>query len=205
MKQRYSLLIFAFLGLAAATLTAHQTGNTPQSTPPAKAKQKANKPLAGFNVIVVEPFTVEKGEPTKDFPPGEEVNLQLGAVARLVESGMFEKVIDGTQKPSETPQPSETPEKESPRKLILSGTIISFTKGDSAARFMTWPLPVGVSKVKARFVFRDAKNNQEVYQFEKEAKFQATMSGGIATKEEQMSHVKGGLLDALMKQIKSNR
>ena len=133
------------------------------------------------------------------------MNLQLGAVARLGESGMFEKVIDGSQKPTEAPPDPGAPAKESPRRLVLSGTIISFSKGDSAARFMTWPLPVGVSKIKARFVFRDSADNEEVFEFEKEAKFQATISGGIATKEGQMSHVKGGLLDALIKQIKSNR
>jgi hypothetical protein len=31
------------------------------------------------------------------------------------------------------------------------------------------------------------------------------VSGGIATKEEQMSHIKGGLVDALIKEIKRNR
>jgi hypothetical protein len=54
-------------------------------------------------------------------------------------------------------------------------------------------------------VFRDATTNQEVFSFEKETKFQATMSGGIATKEEQMSHIKGGLADTLVKEIKRNR
>jgi hypothetical protein len=62
-----------------------------------------------------------------------------------------------------------------------------------------------VSKVKANFMFRDAASNQDVFHFEKEAKFQATMSGGIATKEEQMSHIKGGLVDALLNEIKHNR
>ena len=89
--------------------------------------------------------------------------------------------------------------------MILSSTIIGSDKGSSGARFMTWPLPVGVSKARARFVFRDATNNQEVFRFEKEAKFQATMSAGIATKEGQMSHIKGGLADALVKEIKRNR
>jgi hypothetical protein len=54
-------------------------------------------------------------------------------------------------------------------------------------------------------VFRDAASNQDVFRFEKEAKFQATASGGLATKEEQMSHIKGGLVDALLKEIQRNR
>jgi hypothetical protein len=166
--------------------------------------QKAGKPLAGYSEILVEPFTVENSQLTKDFPAGEEENLQLSAVARLRASGIFETVIDGSQKSPEPPRSSEPSAKEEPRKLILSVTVIGFEKGNSGARFMTWPLPVGVSKAKATFVFRDATSNQDVFRFEKEAKFQATMSGGIATKEEQMSHVKGGLVDALIKEIQHN-
>jgi len=168
-------------------------------------QQKAGKPLAWYTAILVEPFTVENSQLTKDFPAGEEANLQLSAIAGLKASGIFEKVVHGRQKPSEEPLSSEPSAKEGQRKVILSGTIIGFSKGSSGARFMTWPLPVGVSKAKARFVFRDATDNQEVFRFEKEAKFQATVSGGIATKEEQMSHIKGGLVDALVKEIKRNR
>jgi hypothetical protein len=168
-------------------------------------QQKTNKPLAGYTAILVEPFTFEKSQLTKDFPAGEEANLQLSAIVRLRASGIFETVIDGSQKSSEQPPSSEPSAKGGPREVILSVTIIGFDKGSSGARFMTWPLPVGVSKAKAGFAFRDAASNQEVFRFEKEAKFQATVSGGIATKEEQMSHIKGGLVDALIKEIKRNR
>lgn len=168
-------------------------------------QQKAGKPLAGYTAILVEPFTVENSQLTKDFPAGEDENLQLSAVAGLRASKMIEKVVDGSQKSSEPPPSSELSAKEGQGKVVLSVTIIGFDKGSSGARFMTWPLPVGVSKAKARFVFRDAASNQEVFRFEKEAKFQATISGGIATKEEQMAHIKGGLVDALVKEIKRNR
>jgi len=168
-------------------------------------QQKTSKPLAGYTAILVEAFTVESTQLTKDFPAGEEANLQLSAVVRLRESQFFETVIDGSQKSSEQPPSPEPSAQGGPRKVILSVTIIGFSKGSSGARFMTWPLPVGVSKAKASFVFRDAASNQDVFHFEKEAKFQATTSGGIATKEEQMSHIKGGLVDALVKEIKRNR
>ena len=168
-------------------------------------QQKAGKPLAGYTAVIIEPFTVENNQLTKDFPAGEEANLQLSTLARLRTSGIFETVIDGSQKSSDQSLPSEPPAKDGPRTLILSVTIVAFNKGSSGARFMTWPLPVGVSKAKASFVFRDAASNEEVFRFEKEAKFQATASGGIATKEEQMSHIKGGLVDALAKEIQRNR
>jgi hypothetical protein len=168
-------------------------------------QQRASRPLAGYAAILVEPFTVENSPLTKDFPAGEEANLQLSTLARLRASGVFETVIDGSQKSSGQPPPSDPSTKSGPRKLILSVTIVAFNKGSSGARFMTWPLPVGVSKAKASFVFRDAASNQDVFRFEKEAKFQATASGGLATKEEQMSHIKGGLVDALVKEIQRNR
>src|ERR1017187_1135699 len=168
-------------------------------------QQKAGKPLAGYTAIRGEPFTVENSPLTIDFPAGEEANLQLSAIARLRASGIFETVIDASQKSSDQPPPSEPSAKGGPHMLILSVTIVAFNKGSSGARFMTWPLPGGVSKAKARFVFRDAASNQDVFRFEKEAKFQATASGGLATKEEQMSHIKGGLVDALLKEIQRNR
>jgi hypothetical protein len=171
-----------------------------QTMPPAEVNQETSKPLAGYTEIMVEPFTVENGHLTKDFPAGEEGNLQLSAIAALRASGIFEKVDDGSQPSSERPVA-----KEGQRKVILSGTVIAFRPGSSGARYLTWPLPVGVTKARARFVLRDAASNQEVFRFEKEARFQAAGTFGIATKEGQMSHMKGGLVDALVKEIKHNR
>jgi len=168
-------------------------------------QQKGGKPLAGYTQIVVEPYSVENSKHTKDFPAGEETHLQLRAIAALRASDIFEKVVDGNPKSSLEPPPSGPSSKEGKSTVILASTIISFDKGSSAARFATWPLPVGVSKAKAHFVFRDATNNQQVFSFEKEAKFQATVSGGISTKEDQMSHIRGELADALVKEIEQNR
>jgi hypothetical protein len=186
----------------AATLSFQVDCSNAQTTPLAPEKQKTSKPLAGYSVIVVEPFIVENSQATKDFPAGEEANLQLSTIAGLRASALFEKVIDGSTKPAERPPSPEPPAKAGERRLILSGAVIGFSKGNSGARIMTWPLPLGVSKAKARFVFRDAESKLEVFRFEKEAKFQATMSGGLATKEEQMTHVKVGLVEALIKEIR---
>ena len=111
----------------------------------------------------------------------------------------------GSTSPRESHLPQSLPQKRNDGELILSSTIIGFDKGNSGSRFMTWPLPIGISKAKVRFVFRDATNNQELFRFEKEAKSQATTSAGIATKEQEMSHIKVGLADGLVKEIKRNR
>lgn len=168
-------------------------------------QQKASKPLAGYTAVRVEPFTVENSQSTKDFPAGEEANLQLSTVVRLRTSGIFETVIDGSQKSPDQPPASASSANTGPRTLILSVTIVGFNKGSSSARFLTWPLPVGTSEVRATFVFRDAADSQEICRFEKVAKFRALASGGIASKEEQMSHMKGGLVDALVKEIQNKR
>ncbi len=163
--------------------------------------KKSKKPLFPYKTIVVEPFVVETSGATKDFPTGEEVNLRLSALDTLRTSGIFEKVLESA--PLETTP--ESASQQEPSSLKLSTTIIGFEKGDSAARFMTWPLPVGVSKVKVRFAFLDSLTKETVYQIEKEAKFQATMSAGIATQQQQMAHLKSGLADTLVKEIKKNR
>ncbi len=205
-KMRSAILrSIAWFVLAAATLPFQVDCSNAQTTPSAVGNQGRSKPLDGYTAILVEPFTVENSQATKDFPTGEEANLQLSTIAGLRASELFEKVIDGSPKPVEGSPSSEPSTKEGQRRVILSGAVIGFSKGNSGARLLTWPLPVGVSKAKARFVFRDAESKQEVFRFEKEAKFQATTSGGIATKEEQMAHVKGGLVDALVKEIKRNR
>jgi hypothetical protein len=162
---------------------------------------KAKKPLSTYKSIVVEPFVVENNNATKDFPGGEEAPLRLSAIGTLRTSGMFEKVLESV--PEETR--SDAIAKDEQRTLNLSTTIIGFEKGDSTARFMTWPLPIGVSKVKVRFSFLDSRTKETVCQFEQEAKFQATISGGIATQQQQMAHLRSGLADALVKVIKLNR
>src|ERR1035441_1083476 len=84
-------------------------------------QQKAGKPLAGYTAILVEPFTVENSQLTKDFPAGEDENLQLSAVAGLRASKMIEKVVDGSQKSSEPPPSSELSAKEGQGKVVQIG------------------------------------------------------------------------------------
>jgi hypothetical protein len=208
------------LPLRAARLSAQDkpaAGEQEKKNEQDKEKKKASKPLAGYTAAAVEPFTVENSAATKDFPAGEEANLRLSVISALRANNIFSDVSDAAPPPAEkapatepAAEPPAKPAAESPdnevqRRLILSATVTGFSKGSSGARFMTWPLPVGVSKARAVFVLRDAQTGREVFRLEKEAKFQAAASGGIATKEEQLAHVKGGLVEALIKEIKRNR
>jgi len=77
-----------------------------KSTAAVKHKHKPSKRLVGYTAVLVEPFTVENGKSTKDFPAGEEASLQLAAMTALRASKIFDHVVDGTQK-TEEPLSSE--------------------------------------------------------------------------------------------------
>jgi hypothetical protein len=54
--------------LTAAMLPLWLAGSNAQTPPPAESKQKTSKPLAGYTAILIEPFTIEISQATKDFP-----------------------------------------------------------------------------------------------------------------------------------------
>ncbi len=168
------------------------------------AKEKRNKPLAGYTVILVEPFTVEKSDATRDFPANEEATLDRTTISTLRSAGIFDEVIRAEHTaPAEArtqPQPAA-----GKRRLILSGTVVGYSKGSSAARVLTWPLGAGATKVKVRFVFRDAETGEEVHRADREGKFLATLSGGFADKRLQLSEVTGNVAEVLLKEIRKNR
>jgi hypothetical protein len=168
------------------------------------AKEKTNKPLGGYSVVLVESFTVEKSDATKDFPAGEEVTLYRTTMAKLRSAAIFAEVIvpEQTAVAESGQQPPPT---EGQRRLTLSCTVIGYSKGSSAARFATWPLGVGATKVLVRFVFRDAETRKEVFRTDRAGKFLATFTGGIAEKERQLSEVRGNVAEALLKEIRKNR
>lgn len=165
-------------------------------------QQKVVKPLTGYRVIVVKPFTVKNDRHTRTFPAGAEADIRRSVIAALQTSGIFERVVDGTQTLLEEPSSSESSSGEGPRAVILSGTIMGYGEGSSIARFMVWPLPVGVSDARVLFVFHDLTNSQEVFRFETEATYQAVASLGFATKEEQTSHIQNSVAQSLVKEIK---
>jgi hypothetical protein len=169
-----------------------------------KEKKKPNRPLAGYTVLLIEPFTIERNAATASFPEGEVVAVEKSTLDQVRQPGLFSQVIELRGNTAPSPTNGEIPAGNS-RRLVLTSTIIAYEKGDSTARFVMWPLPVGVSKLKVRFVFRDADTNQVVFQTEQAGRFQATWSGGIAGKDQQLREVKNQVADAFVKTIRQNR
>ena len=171
---------------------------------PAKDKEKNAKPLAGYSALMVAPFTTEKSETTKNFPQGEEKMLKKNLLAELLAQKTFDEVIE--QEASDT-SPSETaaPSAGDKRRLVLTGTVVSYSKGSSTARFLMWPIPVAPSVVKVRFVFRDADSGQEIFRTEQQGKYNALGSLGVADKQESLAGTKGGLIRALLKEISKRK
>ncbi len=199
------------------------------SAAPGLFAQQTTKKLAGYNAIVIEKFDVEKNAATEDFPKGLEVVMQGRAVAKMRERKLFEKVIDGAETPGVTGAPENkeavkepgntekteqksaepsgqkdmaTPSAE--RRLILSSTVVLYDKGSRAARYFGG-FGAGQSKVKVRFVLKDAQTNAEVMSFEKQGTFKGMFSAFGGSQEEAFAKAASGVVKALMEELIKNR
>jgi hypothetical protein len=191
--------------------------------------QQTTKKLASYNAIVVERFDVEKNAATEDFPKGLDVVMQGRAVAKLRERKLFETVIDGAEAPAasgaaenkEAVKEPGNPEKTEPkagepsgqkdaatpsaeRRLVLSSTVVFYDKGSRAARYFGG-FGAGQSKVKVRFVLKDAQTNAEVLSFEKQGTFKGMFSAFGGSQEEAFTKAASGVVKALVEELIKNR
>jgi len=212
-------LLCAILLVTLAGAVAHA------ATPP--PRQDAKK-LAPYRAIIVEAFTVEKGPATKNIPIGLESALQTDAVAKLQAAALFAGVINAAPAPAEAAdvaQPLDLrvnaaqpiapdsaageiapaqPLASQDRRLILNGTIVSFKKGNRAARYLAG-FGAGESKLKVRFTLQDAETGAQVMSWEQTGTFKGMFapfggSSGKAGHSEADSVIKG-----LIKKIEENR
>jgi hypothetical protein len=121
MKRTNSLAMF--FGITAAVLFI-----SPELLSAAPAA-KNGKPLAGYTTIIVEKFTIENNAATEKFPRGYETVMHGEMVNRLRKRGIFEHVID-SENPTEESHPSPGDAKQPEKTLTLSGTVISYDKGN---------------------------------------------------------------------------
>lgn len=159
------------------------------------AQSKSGKALTGYQIIVVEKATVEDNPKTKEFPGGHEVVMQKSIVANLLEKKTFDKVIDGAEASAPTTDG---------KALTLSTQVIEFDKGSRAARWAVG-FGAGATKVKVRFVLKDAANGQELLKTERQGKFYGTFSFVGGSKEHAVSEAAGDVVDGLIKEINKNR
>jgi Domain of unknown function (DUF4410) len=190
------------------------------------ATQDARK-LSPYRAIIVEAFTVQKSAATKDIPIGLESALQNDAVTKLRAAALFDAVINAAPAPAEaasvaqpldlrvnaaqpiaptsaagqlSPSQPVTPD----RRLTLHGTIISFNKGNRAARYFGG-FGAGESKLKVRFTLLDAKTGAELMTWEQTGTFKGMFSpfGGSSGKAD--DNAANSVIKGLLKKIEENR
>jgi len=154
----------------------------------------ADKPLAGYTVLVVENLAVDKTDKTKDFDDLWAPLLHKGMLRQLEKKKAFAEIIDGTA----------TPPAAGEKRLLLTSTVVGYDKGSRAARFMVG-MGAGAAKMRIRFVFKDAVTGAELFTTEREGKYAGWLSGTGGTKEEAVVESAGDVVDRLLEDIKKQR
>src|SRR5260370_19654463 len=162
--------------------------------------QKPKTPVPGYTIITVETFTVGTLSTKEGFPQDFEGVIQKTAVAKLAASKLFEKVIDATDPPAGAANGAS--EAEEPGCLIVSGTIIGYDPGSQAARAMLC-CGAGATKVKGRFVFRDAKTSKELFRTDQQGKYAGTWPLTVGSSEQGTREAAGTLVEGVTKAIKA--
>ena len=189
------------------------------------AQTRTTRQLSGYQVLAIESFTVDKNPATENFPAGLEKVMHSTALRKVREKNLFKSVIDAVELRPSTPVAQEVPAPaepvadgaaatavpvaakvpaEQPRAVILSGTVILFDKGSQAARF--WGgMGAGASKVKVRFVMRDAATGAEVMRFDQEGKFYGMWSAFGGSDDEALIKASTSVVKNLVKTLEQNR
>jgi hypothetical protein len=185
------------------------------------------KKLAPYNVIVVKAFTIDKSPATSSAPSGLESMLHARAVEQLQAKAVFNDVIDAAPEASEdtgcvnarvdlrvsaaqpilTGVPGAEPRQNAGagRRLALSGTILSFSKGNRAARYLSDGLGAGKSKLKIRFTLNDAKTGAELMSWTETGTFRGIVSTFGGSANQATAGDANGVVKALIRHIQKNR
>ncbi len=144
------------------------------------ATAQTSKPLAGYNVIVVQKIEVGSLAGNSGFPTGYDGILQKTTYSKLASSKLFPTVVDGTEAPAKD---AAAVPREPEKKLLLTGTVIGYDKGSRTARWMVG-MGAGKSRVKVRFIAADAATGQELWRSDQEGTFAGTfeLGGGSESK-----------------------
>lgn len=191
--------------------------------PPTSAKK-----LAGYDVIVVKAFTIDKSPATSGAPEGLESVIHARAVEQLQARAIFDGVIDAAPPAASEddgrvdarvdlrvspvqPVVTGVPGVEAgantgaERRVVLNGTILSFSKGNRAARYVADGLGAGESKLQIRFTLTDAKTGAELMNWTGEGTFKGALSPFGGSANQAMAGATNGVVKRLIKQIEKNR
>jgi len=207
-----AFVLIAFAGVAVAEAAGHARGSA--------------RKLANYTVIVVKGFT-SAGPATSSTPAGLDSMIHARAVQELQAKAIFNDVIDAAPATSEDtgrvdarvdlraspaqPGAAGVPGVEPPantaadRRVILNGTILSFSSGNRAARYLSDGLGAGESKLKIRFTLTDAKTGAGLMNWTEEGAFKGALSPFGGSANQAMAGATNGVVKRLIKQIENNR
>jgi hypothetical protein len=167
-----------------------------------KTQTQTGKSLTGYNAIVVEAVTLDKNPKLAKFPAGHDTDFQKKIVADLQRKNVFAEVVDGTMQAGGQEPGAKIPA--GARRLILSTTIVDFNPGNKALRY-TVGMGLGATRVKARFVFRDAATGQEVLMSAQQGRFLGFVTLHGTGKDYPVTEASGDIVDGLIRTINKNR
>lgn len=162
----------------------------------ATAAFAAQKPLASYNALIIQPFTVDPDLlANKDFPGGCENVLEKTLLARLLNDQVFPKVIEGSDRMVVSLMG---------KTLILDGEVTEFSKGNRTARAAVG-YGAGAAIIKLVVTFRELDGRREVLRLEQTGRYIGfgNLTGGSAETARNESARK--VVDGLIKKIKAAR
>jgi hypothetical protein len=185
---------------------------SPAST--AFAQTDEEKPLSGYNVLIVEKVVVDQTPETAKFPATYGIALHRKILEGLRKKLIFAQVIDATtikERPkteAQTEKDEENPSSESDSEndesqLILTTTIIEYKPGSKAVR-ATVGLGAGATVIKAKFVFRNAATDDELVILTQTGKFPG-ISDLFDPNKRAIDEAAGKVVDGLIKTIYKTR
>lgn len=151
-----------------------------------------------YNTVVVEKFETGTEAKNEKFPAGYTEILQKTTVAKL--QNLFDDVVDGAE---QAPTPT-TEAAELKGRLLLSGSVVGYDKGNRTARWMVG-MGAGRSKVKVRFIFRDAETGQEVWRTDQQGTFAGTFTVGGGRKDKAVSESSRKVIEGFVKALATVR
>lgn len=155
------------------------------------------KPLNGYAEIAVESVAVAKA---CEFSPEQSDLLRKSLVTKLRGRKTF-VVIDCASR--EGAEAVKTPPAEKVRRVIVTGTVITFDPGSPTAR--TLGIGAGATKLRVRFVFKDAASGKEILTFERSGKYSGHFSGENATNDAAFVASATEVVDGALQEIEKNR
>lgn len=158
----------------------------------------SGKSLKDYSKVVVKKFKVEKSKETADFPGGDEEVMQKLIIGRLRQQTSFRKVIDGSEQPSA--EDGSSPD--SSGEVTLSGVILEYSNKGRIRRDVIG-FTGGGTKIRIRFVFRDAHTGEEVFSTELAANGSPSLLGASA--DETGSQAIFHIASLLIKDTNKNR